>query len=95
MIQHFSAAHCVRHEGKDLGTKDLLIVLGKLNIQDWAGGERLYPESIHIHPDYQSFSSDADIAVLKLSTSLQFTKFVRPICLWMNEPNELNNVVGE
>lgn len=53
------------------------------------------PESIHEHPDYQPLSSDADIAVLTLSERLQFTKLIRPICLWSSESNGLDLVVGK
>lgn len=51
-------------------------------------------ETIHVHPDYESNSSDADIAVLELSESVEFTKYIRPLCLWNTDDN-LNNVVGE
>lgn len=55
----------------------------------------LDPESIHIHPDYQALSSDADIAVIILKESLEFTKLIRPICLWGMESSDLQNVVGK
>ncbi|KAJ8399975.1 hypothetical protein AAFF_G00407050 [Aldrovandia affinis] len=36
---------------------------------------------IIIHPDYDSFSSDSDIALLRLASPVNFTDYIRPICL--------------
>ncbi|XP_030649823.1 chymotrypsin-like protease CTRL-1 [Chanos chanos] len=33
------------------------------------------------HPDYNSATSDNDIALLRLSASVNFTDFIRPVCL--------------
>lgn len=33
------------------------------------------------HPDYNSFTSDNDICLLKLSAPVDFTDYIRPICL--------------
>ena len=33
------------------------------------------------HPDYNSVTSDNDIALLKLSSPVTFTTYVRPVCL--------------
>lgn len=88
----------MRRDNRKLRPKDLIVILGKLNIQRWTqsdGGKMLDPESIHEHPNYQPLSSDADIAVLTLSERLQFTKLIRPICLWSSESNDLDLVVGE
>lgn len=53
------------------------------------------PESIHIHPDYQPLTSDADIAVLTLSEKIQFSILIRPICLWSTESSDLQLIVGK
>ncbi|KAJ8977009.1 hypothetical protein NQ317_018380 [Molorchus minor] len=68
-----TAAHCVRTETRKLRPQDLLVILGKLNIQKWVpvnGEKMIEPESIHIHPDYDTMSSDADIAILILSETV-------------------------
>ena len=36
---------------------------------------------IHIHPNYQMRRNANDIALVKLSRSIQFNKFIRPVCL--------------
>ncbi|KAJ8932159.1 hypothetical protein NQ314_014885, partial [Rhamnusium bicolor] len=92
-----TAAHCVKTETKKYRPQELLIILGKLNIQKWVpmnGEKMIEPESIHIHPDYEPLSSDADIAVLVLSESVQFTKYIRPLCLWSGRSG-INAVVGK
>ena len=38
-------------------------------------------ERIYIHPDYDDYFNDADIAVLRLAEPVNFTDYVRPACL--------------
>nr|XP_023020663.1 serine protease gd-like [Leptinotarsa decemlineata] len=92
-----TAAHCTMKENKILRTSELLVILGKLNIQKWipSYGEKIIePESIHIHPDYKDFSSDADIAILVLSGRVEFNEYIRPVCLWSSD-SELEKIVGK
>lgn len=91
-----TAAHCVENDRKKLRPQELLLILGKLNIHKWipVKGEKIVePVSITIHPDYESLTSDADIAVLILDESLQFTKYIRPICLWRGD-TDLDYIAG-
>ncbi|VEN43304.1 unnamed protein product [Callosobruchus maculatus] len=104
LISHFhvvTAAHCVKRKNRGydetLDAKDLLVKLGKLNIQEWtySPGEKIIaPKSITVHPDYISSHSDADIAVLELIEKIEFTTSIRPICLWSG-PTNLEMVVGK
>ncbi|CAH2002626.1 unnamed protein product [Acanthoscelides obtectus] len=96
-----TAAHCVKRKNRGydetLDAKDLLVKLGKLNIQEWtySPGEKIIaPKSITVHPDYISSHSDADIAVLELIERIEFTTTIRPICLWSG-PTNLEVVVGK
>ncbi|KAG5873749.1 hypothetical protein JTB14_008321 [Gonioctena quinquepunctata] len=92
-----TAAHCVKKGNTVVKPSDLLLILGKLNIQKWvlSDGEKMVePESIHIHPDYKDFSGDADVAILVLGDKLEFTKYIRPLCLWTGK-TELEKVVGK
>lgn len=52
-------------------------------------------EKIIIHPDYIPMTSDADIAIVILSQVVQFSKYIRPICLWSEESDTLNRIVGD
>jgi hypothetical protein len=36
---------------------------------------------IIIHPDYNDLTNDNDIALLKLSSPVNFTNYIRPVCL--------------
>ncbi|XP_023020664.2 serine protease gd isoform X1 [Leptinotarsa decemlineata] len=92
-----TAAHCAKKDNKVLKPNELLVILGKLNVQKWvpSHGERIVePEAIHVHPDYMAFSGDADVAVLVLSEKMEFTKYVRPLCLWDGN-SELEKIVGK
>ncbi|XP_057652166.1 serine protease gd-like isoform X1 [Diorhabda carinulata] len=92
-----TAAHCVESDRKKLRPQELLLILGKLNIHKWipVKGEKIVePVSITIHPDYESLTSDADIAVLILDEALQFTKYIRPICLWKGD-TDLDYIAGQ
>lgn len=48
---------------------------------------------IRIHPDYNRQNFLDDIAVLKTTKPLDFTSYVKPICMWEGK-DDLNEVVG-
>ena len=58
-----TAAHCV--EG--LSSADLTIVVGRSDLRQ-ADGQRLDVEHITSHPEYNPFSNDSDVAILKLAS---------------------------
>ena len=39
------------------------------------------PEQIFVHPNYNYYTYDYDIALIKLSKQVTFTDYVRPACL--------------
>jgi secreted trypsin-like serine protease len=84
---------------KALSTKSLFVTLGTHNIEKTfeVGRQSIEVEKFFIHPDWklQRFSYDADISVIKLKHSVQFTDYVQPICLWKGEvkPNVQNGVI--
>lgn len=93
----FSAGHCVQSERKTVLPGEILVILGKLNLQKWVptNQERIIePESIIVHPDYEPLISDADIAVIVLSEKVKFTRYIRPLCLW-SVGTDLKNIVGK
>ncbi|XP_044261135.1 serine protease gd-like [Tribolium madens] len=92
-----TAAHCVQEGRKRAQPDRFLFVLGKLNIKKWslAEGEKMVEaEDIQIHPDYVPLTSDADIAVVILAEKIEFSKYIRPICLW-SEPDDIDVIVGQ
>lgn len=56
--------------------------MGRQNLQGQNPNEvsRSVAEIV-LHPDYDSFSSDNDIALLRLSSPVTFTDYIRPVCL--------------
>ncbi|CAH0550856.1 unnamed protein product [Brassicogethes aeneus] len=92
-----TAAHCLFKDNRVSKPDDFLVILGKLNIAKWTptpGEVILDASKLHVHPDYNPATSDADIAVIELSETIHFTAFVRPICLWSNN-DDLNKIVGD
>ncbi|XP_055695238.1 serine protease gd-like isoform X1 [Lutzomyia longipalpis] len=93
-----TAAHCFyRRRGSRLKAIDIVLILGKYNLRkiDEEGDKIVYPESLNIHPDYNFHNPDADIAVLVTPDPVEFTQFIRPICLWnSSDTSEIVNRVG-
>ncbi|KAK9751280.1 Serine protease gd N-terminus [Popillia japonica] len=81
-----TAAHCVSkpisQASVDVG--NLLVYLGKYYLKGWSNpglqGHRV--SKIIRHPQYNFHQYTHDIAVIKLSRRVEYTDFVRPICLW-------------
>ncbi|XP_066433115.1 serine protease 27-like [Eleutherodactylus coqui] len=74
-----SAAHCFT---SDSNIKNYEILLGAYKLQDRNSNEVLRGlEILLIHPQYSPTADKWDIALLKLSTSVDFTKYIMPICL--------------
>ncbi|KAK9753133.1 Trypsin [Popillia japonica] len=94
--QHvLTAAHCVRYYNSPLfPNEDLILVLGKLNIENWAsGGTIRNPSEVIAHPNYKQSQVDYDVAVIVLNAPVPYKTMTRPICLWDGSDN-LKDVVG-
>jgi hypothetical protein len=50
---------------------------------------------ILVHPAYNSSNYQSDLALLILSSPVQFTKYVGPVCLWDKTEVDLENVVNK
>uniref|UniRef100_A0A3P8VNS8 Peptidase S1 domain-containing protein n=1 Tax=Cynoglossus semilaevis TaxID=244447 RepID=A0A3P8VNS8_CYNSE len=73
-----TAAHCF----EDTSTFDWVVYLGResqqgLNLNEVSRGL----EEVIKHPDYDKNSKDNDICLLKLSSTVDFTNYIRPVCL--------------
>ncbi|KAM3859599.1 prostasin [Diretmus argenteus] len=76
-----SAAHCF----SSTSTYWWRIVLGRQNQQGKNPNEVYRKVSkIVLHPKYNRSSSDNDIALLRLSSPVKFTDYIRPVCLAAN-----------
>ncbi|XP_030649811.1 transmembrane protease serine 9-like [Chanos chanos] len=73
-----SAAHCFQ----SITAPQVTVYLGRQTQQGPNSNEVSRAVSqIISHPDYSSLTSDNDIALLRLSASVTFTDFIRPVCL--------------
>jgi len=78
-----TAAHCV-----DGGS--LTVVAGQHKLSENDGDEQKREmKNVHIHPSYGSSGYDYDIAVVELSSPLEFNSLVQPIALWEEKDTPL------
>lgn len=81
-----TVAHCVtkRKSQRLLDPANLVVYLGKYYLRKWSdpGTQNKNVESITVHPKYNAQTFSDDIAIIKLSSSVQITDYVRPVCLW-------------
>lgn len=63
-------------------TKNWKVSLGRQNLQGENPDEvSLTLAKIILHPNYDSGTLNNDIALLRLSSPVQFTDYIRPVCL--------------
>ncbi|XP_029491150.1 transmembrane protease serine 9-like isoform X1 [Oncorhynchus nerka] len=73
-----SAAHCFTRTS----ITNLVVYLGRQNQQGTNPNEESRTVTqIICHPNYSSSTSDNDMCLLKLSSSVTFTNYIRPVCL--------------
>lgn len=81
------ASHCVQPKGvsKKLQPDDVIVLLGRYNLdlKVERGAVQRSVDDIRVHPDWNAFEGkfDADIAILVLNEIIEFTSFIRPVCL--------------
>jgi len=80
--QHIlTAAHCFKGN-KNPTTKGLTAVMGMHKKSETDKGQvTMGLMEVKVHENYNHASSDSDIAILKLARPVEFTQFIRPICL--------------
>ncbi|KAG4073406.1 hypothetical protein HA402_007662 [Bradysia odoriphaga] len=85
--QHvLTAAHCVQNKDSSLKitSDDVLVLLGAHNLSIREKGViQSDVGAIYVHPDWKVYGDkyDADIAVFMLSRIVQFTNYIRPVCM--------------
>lgn len=79
-----TAAHCLWLE-EPSQPKQLLIAIGRYNLRDWTEKDSrlLNVSAFYFHQNYMQEGNrfDADIALIRLSKSIVFSRLIRPICL--------------
>ncbi|KAK7149346.1 hypothetical protein R3I94_008860 [Phoxinus phoxinus] len=73
-----SAAHCF----KDYGASDIMIYLGRQS-QSGSNPNEISRTASQVikHPDYNNLKMSNDIALVQLSSSVNFTDYIKPVCL--------------
>lgn len=96
----FIAAHCLKisPESNDtLPANVLVVALGRFTLRNWreAGTVSREIATYIMHPDYaHTDSGDADLAIMILRTSVDYSPVIKPICLWTDSIS-LDNVIGK
>ncbi|XP_036139010.1 serine protease gd isoform X2 [Monomorium pharaonis] len=75
---------------------DLIVVLGLPNLSKWTEKNVIHRKVANytIHPDYAySSSADSDLAIVILSRPVEYSPFIKPICLWSGSTN-LQNLIN-
>uniref|UniRef100_A0A3P9Q2D0 Inactive serine protease PAMR1 n=1 Tax=Poecilia reticulata TaxID=8081 RepID=A0A3P9Q2D0_POERE len=93
------AAHCVTELGKmyPVDTATIKVVVGKHYRDDRSeikGPQHLRVSSIAVHPNYDPYILDSDIAVIKLLDKARIGEKVLPLCLSENEEEEVTSDQG-
>lgn len=92
-----TAAHCVARQRsiRPIDHETLQIYLGKYNLRIWndEGIQQRSVDQIYIHPEFNYTSFLNDVAVLKFREPVEYTSYVRPVCLW-RESSDLKTVIS-
>lgn len=82
-----SAAHCIQQKfvSGSFEAKDIEVSLGRHNLNETleSGAETRGLVSISVHPDWKQDNQkyDADLTVLTMDSTVDFTNFIQPVCL--------------
>lgn len=93
-----TAAHCVVNSSQDLLPSDnFRLLFGSVDLLSLSGNEAVRSvEEIYKHPDYEfDRILKSDIAVLRMKGQLQFSQFIKPICLPSSSLPSINTRINE
>lgn len=80
---------------------DVAVFLGayNLNVKAERGAQQRDVDEICVHPEWKVDNDryDADLAILVLSEIVEFTKYIRPICMPDDDPpiDNIGSIVGK
>lgn len=95
----FIAAHCLKFNftsNETIHSNVLVVALGRFSLHHFHEGGTANREVANytIHPDYaHETTGDSDLAILILRTPVEYSHFIKPICLWSGSLS-LQNVVS-
>lgn len=92
-----TAAHCVAkpQTSRPIPTDSIVVYLGKHSLKIFDDKiQNREIDQIFIHPEYNATVYFNDIAILKLSSPVVITKYVRTCCLWEGN-TELETIINQ
>lgn len=84
------AAHYIQYKDSaiSLKAKDIILTFGTNNLDNLLepGVVVQSVAEIHVHPDWNAWTQrfDADIAMLIMEDPIAFTRYIKPICIWVD-----------
>lgn len=94
------SAHCVKFKNENVLPKNVQIFFDKFNLDDWTDDRHVRRGASHIlvhHKwNYNSERIENDIAIIVMDHPVEFTDYVKPICVWpVNQENfHITGLVG-
>jgi secreted trypsin-like serine protease len=82
-----TAAHCMMDHGEVIAPDSVAVLTGTNDLQ---GGTRVLGKEIFVHEDYDEFSMDHDVALIRLADAVT----IAPVTLGYDEPVNGNAVVA-
>ncbi|XP_064292716.1 serine protease 43-like isoform X5 [Plodia interpunctella] len=93
-----TAAHCVtlKNRNRVVNKGTLTVYLGKHNLRTSTTGVEIRAvEDVITHPQYNASSFSRDLAVLVLRDPVQYSDWVRPVCLWPENLVDISNIIDK
>ena len=96
----FISAHCIqdKQSNKKRDAETGVVYVGKHNLDNWneQGSQKRGVEKFIVNEDWKPFDIkyDADIAIIVVDSPVEYSQYVRPLCVW-EFSDDLNDVVGQ
>ncbi|XP_046837299.1 serine protease gd-like isoform X1 [Vespa crabro] len=94
-----TVAHCIKMYNVIVPINTMVVSLGHYHIRNWNETEltNRKVEEYRLHPDFKDDlknpTADGDLAIIILKNPVNFSPFIRPVCLWSGS-NDLEDVIG-
>lgn len=89
-----TSAACIT-DGDEVTPEQLLVFIGAYNFIEFGGHyQQRKVKQIVLHPNYDYLKLENDVGILKLSSSVQITDYVRPVCIWNGDPSR-TSLIGK
>jgi hypothetical protein len=92
-----TAAHCVTDSNRRVVNYEKIVLrLGVYNLEDWGDSYSATRtvSQIKLNNYFKDYTFSNDIAVLVMSQDVDFTDYIRPVCLWGGSDDQ-NEIVGQ